>query len=113
MSEVPLYKFYDAEYHALPQAGLQGYLAHKKPPPPRTLQKEYASGYRASRQPNRLPGPRPTYITNNTAAMYVCTPTEAAPEQDLERKVMRTCSSHESVQGYLAHKKQRPPRTLQ
>jgi len=26
-------------------SAVQGYLAHKKPPPPRTLQKDYAQGH--------------------------------------------------------------------
>jgi len=43
MSEVPLYlsNLRDAGIKLTPESGhppLQGYLAHKKPPPPRTLQ---------------------------------------------------------------------------
>ena len=94
MSEVPLYRPAPPARVASPLQGLrtQGYLVHKKQPPPKTTMGPEVQGY------CRVLG-----MDVFLGARYPC---RTSPPRAISSSVF-------VLQGYLAHKKQHLHRTLQ
>ena len=78
---------------------LQGYLAHTTAPPPRALHDAYLQPYGVPREEARRITSEGTLYTSD----WVWSWNQARPDDWY----------YHLLQGYLAHKKQRPPSTLQ
>ena len=89
---------------------VQGYLAHKKHPPPRTLQWDLGSYDSPSEGGCLNERGHYRYPCNNLGGLGVGDEVDFARGKFLRHEMMKV--KRRGLQGYLAHKKHPPPRTL-
>ena len=90
---------------AWPSRGVQGHLAHKKQRPPRNLQKDYLGSHGCRRGIGvSLMGEVPLCLAHNVLLKLVL---------HIRNDTSTTRNRRPLLQGYLAHNKPPPRRTLQ